>query len=118
MAGTRQRIHSAVAVAGLGPATITAPAQAARMPENARGSLSERLSGIRTRVMSLESELLDSMQRQRAARTNIKKIQQLMKLQQEERVIGRKRLEELEKTIGELEARRGSLRERILVQQR
>ena len=81
-------------------------------------ALSDRLEGIRGRVLTLERGLIDGLKQQKASRSNLKKIQTLLKLQREERTLGRQRLEELERTVTELEMRRGELKERILQQQR
>ncbi len=92
-------------------AAVSAP-----MPR--KKTLIQRLSAIRSRVISTEAELIDALKTQKQARDNIRKIQVLMRLQKEETELGQKRIQELEDTVGELEARRGVLRERILVQQR
>ena len=81
-------------------------------------ALSERLDGIRNRVSYLEQGIINSLKTQQEANVNVKKIQALMKLQREERVLGKKRMIELETTVGELEERRGVLNERIDTQQR
>jgi len=80
-----------------------------------KSKLPDRLAKLRTEVISLQEGLIDSIRSQRTAKENIKKIQTLIKLQKEEKELGKIRLIELEQTIGELEARRGILRERILV---
>jgi murein hydrolase activator len=80
-------------------------------------SLADRLNVIRGQVIGLEQGLLESLKGSKEAKANIKKIQALMKLQREEQELSKRRISELESTIGELESRRGILRERILIQQ-
>jgi murein hydrolase activator len=92
---------------------VAEPATAAHPP----AKLGDKLSTIRGRVIALEKDLIDSAKTQKEAQSNIRKIKTLMKLQQEERDLGKKRLEQLEATIGELESRRGLLRERVQVHQ-
>jgi septal ring factor EnvC (AmiA/AmiB activator) len=100
------------------PAPAHAPAPAsARMPAPRKQQLADELSGIRTRVLDLEQGLIDGVKAQNAARANVKKIQQLLKLQREERELGRKRMAELEGTVKELEERRKTLRDKIKAQQ-
>ncbi|OFZ55235.1 MAG: hypothetical protein A2428_02695 [Bdellovibrionales bacterium RIFOXYC1_FULL_54_43] len=79
--------------------------------------LSKRLSELRIEVLDLEQNLIDCLKTQREARANMKKLQQLIRLQREERLLGRKRLVEIEKTISDLEGRRETLKERIRSQQ-
>jgi septal ring factor EnvC (AmiA/AmiB activator) len=94
-----------------------APARAAA-PLPAKGStLADRLTGIRSRVVELESNILDSLKSQRAAQANMRKIQRLIQLQRQERELGKKRLGELEARVLELETRRGTLAEKIKGQQ-
>jgi septal ring factor EnvC (AmiA/AmiB activator) len=91
-------------------ASLPARARAANRPSE---QLSARLQTIRGQVMKLQEGLLDSLRGQAEARANLKRIRQLITLQKEEHRLGRIRMDELEKTIGELERRRGLLRERI-----
>jgi septal ring factor EnvC (AmiA/AmiB activator) len=79
--------------------------------------LADRLGTIRSRVVALEGGLLESLKSRKQAQANVKKIQQLMVLQKQERELGKKRLGELEAKVLELETRRGTLIERIHVQQ-
>ncbi|OFZ83366.1 MAG: hypothetical protein A2583_16105 [Bdellovibrionales bacterium RIFOXYD1_FULL_53_11] len=78
-------------------------------------NLAERLSGIRTRVMTMQEEIIDGLRRQSEAKSNLGKIKALMRLQREERKLCRDRVEQLENTIAELESRRGKLGESVLV---
>ena len=57
---------------------------------------------IRKRVMALEQELVDGIHASSQAKSNIKKIQTLLKLQKQERELGFKRQEELTSTVQEL----------------
>jgi septal ring factor EnvC (AmiA/AmiB activator) len=80
--------------------------------------LSEKLVSLRGNVLSLQQSLIDGLKEQKAAKENLKKIKKLLALQHEERELGRKRIQELETTIGELESRRGVIRERIASQKK
>jgi septal ring factor EnvC (AmiA/AmiB activator) len=91
-------------------------AQSARAATG-NGSLADRLGSIRQRVVQLEGGLLDSLKTQKKAQANVRKIQELMALQRQERELGKKRLGELEAKVLELEARRGTLAEKIKKQQ-
>ncbi|MGZ3707256.1 MAG: murein hydrolase activator EnvC family protein [Bdellovibrionota bacterium] len=94
-----------------------APATAAtRPPEEPK--LAVQLGRLRRKVITLEQSLIEGLRAQSAAKANVKKIQALIRLQREEKELGRKRVAELEKTVGELEIRRGALGERIQVQQK
>lgn len=77
--------------------------------------LADRLTKIRTDVIRHQKELIDGLRNQQAARYQISKIQVLLKLQDQERELGKTRISELEVTVGELENRRGMLREKISV---
>lgn len=79
----------------------------------AQQKISEQLVLIRKRVMVLEQDLVDGIHASSQAKANIKKIQALMKLQKEERVLGIKRQQELETTVQELESRKATLDMRI-----
>src|SRR5687768_13390572 len=103
------RARAAISAAILLLATPPFPAEA----QEHRGQLVTRLGGIRSRVMQLQHELVDGMKTQNAARDNLKKIKILLRLQTEERKLGQQRLKELERTIAELESRRGVLKERV-----
>lgn len=84
---------------------------------HATAPLADRLANIRGRVVKLEAGLLDGLKTQKQARASMGKIQKLIELQREERELGKKRLGELEAKVLELEARRGTLGERIKRQQ-
>ncbi len=83
----------------------------------ATGELAHKLTAIRSRVMVLQQELLDSLQGRSEAKSNVKKIQTLLKLQREERVLGKKRMAELENTVRGLEERRQALTGRVKSEQ-
>ncbi len=91
---------------------VLAFAQSGLAGERARGSLAERLGGIRSKVLGLQKSLIDGLQSQREAKTNIQKIRTLIRLQREERELSRTRVGELERTISELSSRRALLQER------
>lgn len=80
--------------------------------EPGRG-LVDRLDDLRTRIIDLEQSVLTTFKGEKQAKANIKKLQALMKLRQEERALGVKRLAELETTVRELESRREVLGQRI-----
>ncbi len=86
--------------------------------ESTETPLAERLGHIREQTSGLEQNLVEGLRSQKTARANIKKIKTLLKLQEQEKDLGNRRLEELERTIAELEVRRGQLREKVLIQQR
>ena len=79
--------------------------------------LVDQLSAIRARVIDLENNLVDGLHSQKEVKSNVKKIQLLLKLQREEKLLGETRLKELQSTVEELESRRNLLREKIQVQQ-
>ncbi len=79
----------------------------------AGNGLSKQLTDLRERVMGLERDLIESLKVQKQTKKNIEKIRSLMRLQQQERELGRRRLTELEKTVRELESRRTVLNEKI-----
>src|SRR4051812_49076078 len=95
----------------------TAMAAPAVTPAKPEPRLVTKLAQLRSRVVGLEDGLVTSLRDQHDAKANLKKIQELLKLQREERELGRKRLGDLERTIGELQIRRGSLRERVMLHQ-
>jgi septal ring factor EnvC (AmiA/AmiB activator) len=82
-------------------------------PRAQKAALSDRLTGIRSQVIGLEQEILDGLHSREQARTNLKRIRALMRLQETERTLGRRRLDELQKTILELELRRSTLKEKV-----
>lgn len=109
---------SRVLLALLAAGALEAPcARAATGTPAGKGPLADRLAAIRERVVDLEGSLLDGLKSQRKAQANVKKIQQLMALQRQERELGKKRLGELEAKVIELETRRTTLTDRIRAQQ-
>jgi septal ring factor EnvC (AmiA/AmiB activator) len=80
--------------------------------------LADKLTDIRGRVVNLETSLLESLKSQKKAQASVKKIQQLLALQRQERELGKKRLGELEAKVLELEGRRSMLTERVSKQQK
>jgi septal ring factor EnvC (AmiA/AmiB activator) len=85
----------------------------ASTPPPGRLGLAERLTGIRNQVLTLEQEILDGLRVQKRARANLTKIKVLTRLQEKERELGRARLDELQRTITELELRRATLKEKV-----
>lgn len=112
MSAGRSEKKAARSIIALSLSLCALSASAAAAP-----SLADRLAGIRTRVVNLEANLLESLKSQKKARSNVAKIQRLIELQREERELGKKRLGELEAKVLELEARRGTLAEKIKQQQ-
>ena len=92
-------------------------ARAEAAPSGSKKTLADRLRDIRSNVVNLESNLIDSLKTQKRAQASVRKIQKLMALQREERELGKTRLGELEAKVLELEARRGTLAEKIKKQQ-
>ena len=92
-------------------------AHASVAPVAGSGKLVERLGDLRSKILDVQQGLIDGLKTQKQAQANVKKIQLLMKLQQEEKKLGQKRLAELEATVSELESRRDTLRERVKKQQ-
>jgi len=87
-------------------------------PKNAvaAATVSDQITHIRKQVLDIEQELVDGLHSAKQAKTNMKKIQTLLKLQKEERSLGEKRLAELESTVEELQSRKLSLDEKITEQ--
>jgi septal ring factor EnvC (AmiA/AmiB activator) len=113
MSASMKYVRSSILLGGLCSASLfCASASAGTHP-----TLADRLTDIRGRVVDLEGNLLDSLKSQKRARANVKKIQQLLMLQRQERELGKKRLGELEAKVLELETRRGTLGDRIKKQQ-
>ncbi len=86
----------------------------------AKANLAEQFSTLRDQVSLLEQGLLQGLHSQESLKNQviqIKKIQKLLKLQKQERLLGQKRLTELERTVQELESRRGDLNQRVEAQQ-
>jgi septal ring factor EnvC (AmiA/AmiB activator) len=76
-------------------------------------ALNERISKVRAAVVALEQSLIDTLQSDRKAKESLAKIQELMRLQREERELSRSRMKELGETVKDLESRRGVIRERV-----
>jgi septal ring factor EnvC (AmiA/AmiB activator) len=87
------------------------------LADSPKPTLADRLTGIRSHVMELESNILDALKTQKQAQTNMRKIQKLIALQRQERDLGKKRLGELEAKVLELQTRRGTLADKIKKQQ-
>ena len=78
---------------------------------------SEKIAEVRQQILAVEQSLISGLKTQKEARDNVKKIQQLLKLQAKELTLGKQRVGELERTISALEIRRGELREKIGISQ-
>ncbi len=76
-------------------------------------NLASQLDAIRDQVLGLQKELLIGGKAKDEARSQVRKIQALLKLQKREREIAGLRMQELEKTVGDLESRRTLLNEKI-----
>jgi septal ring factor EnvC (AmiA/AmiB activator) len=105
---------------GLGLSSLWA--QAATNPAHSASSLyspvrsNEKLTSIRKQVLDLEQDIVQGMHSAKQAKANMKKIQQLLKLQKEERALGEERSAQLTSTVGELETRKQLLDEKISAQ--
>lgn len=82
----------------------------------ATSPLNDRLSRVRSEVVNLEQALIDSLRKNKQAKNNLGKIQDLIRLQKEERTLGATRIRELEETVRDLESRRGVIRERVKIE--
>lgn len=80
--------------------------------------MSDRLTVVRTQILFLEENLIESLKTQKQAKNTLRQIQTLMKLQEEERSLGLQRYNELEKTILTLEERRGELQQKIIAEEK
>lgn len=77
----------------------------------------KHLEDLSEQVMALENSLIDSLRANSQAKANLKKLHTLIALQQQERELGHKRMDELEETVHELELRRETLNEKIKLHQ-
>ncbi|MBC7387200.1 MAG: peptidoglycan DD-metalloendopeptidase family protein [Cryobacterium sp.] len=66
--------------------------------------------------MKLEQNLIGSLHENKQTKENLGKIQALIRLQKEERLLDQSRVRELEETVRDLESRRGVIRERVAVE--
>jgi septal ring factor EnvC (AmiA/AmiB activator) len=78
----------------------------------------DQLSEIRGKVITLERGLVEGLRAQKEAKSNLKKLKQLIELQRRERELSRDRLSDLEATVKELESRRETLQSKIVLQQK
>ncbi len=79
-------------------------------------SLAEQLSRIHQEVEKVRDGMVTGLKVQSTTKLQLRKVQRLMKLQKQERDLGKKRLGELERTVLDLESRKGILRERLDIQ--
>ncbi len=96
-------------------AILTGPVEA-MIPKKSGPSLSERLTRVRKEVVNLEQSLITSLNSNKEAKDNLRKIQDLIRLQKEEASLGRTRIHELEETVKSLESRRGVIHERVQIE--
>lgn len=75
--------------------------------------LTDKLDKIRSRVIELERELLATARQRAQTQKSVSKIQEIMRLQQEESVLTTKRVAELNSAVQSLESRRQELRARM-----
>ena len=68
--------------------------------------LVHHLGEVRSQISALEQGLLERRHSQKNARNELKKIQKLLNLQRTERELGKKRMQELESTVTEMESRK------------
>lgn len=94
---------------GLG---LLAGSSALAAPRN----LAHQLERIREQVATVERELVRGTEQQRQARVQVRRFKQLIELRKKQKVLGKQRVEELGRTLGELEVRRAVLQERIQIQ--
>lgn len=80
-------------------------------------NLPQDIDRLRQKIFAAEQQLVSGIKTQDQAKTQIQKIKELISLQKREAILLKERLTVLEKTRGDLEARRGELRERVLVKQ-
>ena len=110
--------QSLAAIPGAHPPSSVGPGASRKARPSAETlRLAEQLQTIRKRVVYLEQNLLDGMKSEKAAQSNVKKIKLLLELQKQEKSLGSQRLAELQRTIDELESRRGVLHEKIKIQE-
>jgi septal ring factor EnvC (AmiA/AmiB activator) len=94
-------------------AALAAVPARASIPKKSSMSMSERLTHVRAEVVALEQSLITSLNKNKEAKENLRKIQELIRLQKEEGTLGQTRIRELEDTVKDLESRRGVIRERV-----
>ncbi|MBI3535656.1 MAG: peptidoglycan DD-metalloendopeptidase family protein [Deltaproteobacteria bacterium] len=75
--------------------------------------LQEKLSNIKTKILSLEQELIDSAKSQTGAKNQLYKIRVLLRLQKEEIKLYNTRLKTIENTVLELETRKDDLKLKV-----
>ncbi len=98
---------------------FTFPGAVASIPKRtliSNSNMNDRLARVRSEVVNLEQNLIDSLKKNKQAKENLGKIQSLILLQKEERVLGANRTRELEETVKDLESRRGVIRERVKIE--
>jgi septal ring factor EnvC (AmiA/AmiB activator) len=100
-----------VSISGSARASLIPPAGATAKPK-----LVEKLNAIHSRVMQMQQSLVEDLEAQKETQGNVRKIRALLALQKQERSLGNQRLQELEKTVDELESRRGLLQDKIKTQ--
>ncbi len=79
--------------------------------------MADRLSQIRVQIDDLQQKLLLNRNHQKTASQQLKRGQQLYKLQKLQKELGERRIHELENTVSELERRRLGIQNKIKAQQ-
>lgn len=82
------------------------------------GSTANQMESIRAEVAVIEGELLEGLQMQNKSQYHLKKIRKLIKVQNLERKLAEKRLNELQQAIQELDLRQAALLDRSSTQQK
>lgn len=82
---------------------------AAAIPQN----LNKQLVKVRSDIVFLQKRLMDSLQGQKDAKGNIKRIKELMALQKQESALGRARVQEIQNALKELENRKAQISKRV-----
>ncbi len=82
-------------------------------PAAAKRALSDQLVDIRKRVIHVERGMIDGLRTKQETQSNLKRLQELMRLQAQERSLTQQRLQQLQSTVTDLEGRRNGLREKI-----
>lgn len=90
---------------------FAAPAWAAPNPD---GGYSKRLTQVKSKILTTEKDLLESLRGETQADRRVKSLQSLLMLQKQERALSVKRMEQLETFIADLESRREQLNQRVV----
>ena len=80
---------------------------------NQTQNLNQELSRVRKDVVIYQKKLMDSLQGQKEAKDNLRKIKELMNLQKREMQLGKMRIREIQNTLNELENRKSHILVRV-----